>query len=282
MEGKSGHLMDSKYDRLLADLEIGEDRWDGKIQSFAATDNVQTMDKAFRDDGVIVIRGVVDADTIRTWRHRMCEVDKSLADALRWTGHPTTVPLRPGIPDSRCILFSPHRRDIGPANLEFSSQSRALFECHVARELVTANMQIPCCEPRPPGLLVLDANCKTRGVWHRDATPLFCPRDGSAELADLNLISTPYYYHTQFVPLEEHLSRANGAPEFIVGSHMRNATGLRLNMSRLRGAVLECHAGDTVLVHGNIVHRGAPNPSDDARHMLYTIWTAPWFNEALA
>lgn len=98
--------------------------------------------------------------------------------------------------------------------------------------------------------------------WHQDVPHLFAT---GAHL--------PAHFVAAFVPLCA-VSRANGATEFRVGSHVR-ANVLRAPVE----VALECPVGSLVLFDGRVLHRGGQNSSGGEREVLFLNVCRHWFRD---
>jgi hypothetical protein len=127
------------------------------------------------------------------------------------------------------------------------------------------------------GCLFLDAHENSYGKWHRDAGGLF-KINGTDNIRNLAAednynLTLPEYYYNMLTPLCD-LNITNGSTEFLLYSHIPNNS----NFKHVR---LNTSVGDVILFNGKLLHRGTPNTTDSPRDMLYTIFTAPWYNESI-
>ena len=113
------------------------------------------------------------------------------------------------------------------------------------------------------GMIYADPHAEG-GAWHADGRRLF---PGPTE------DGTPPHALNVFVPLVD-LSAENGAPEFVVGSHVG---GERASGGDV--AAFDAEAGDALVFDFRLVHRARPNASARPRPMLYVTLAAPWFRD---
>lgn len=109
--------------------------------------------------------------------------------------------------------------------------------------------------------------------WHQDGLPLF--PEASLE--------TPCYSLNVFVPLHP-VTRSLGPTEFIPGSHV-GETSASANedpdKAALKSGVLAPlpTPGDILIYDYRTIHRGTQNKATETRHMLYLMFSRPWFKE---
>jgi ectoine hydroxylase-related dioxygenase (phytanoyl-CoA dioxygenase family) len=101
------------------------------------------------------------------------------------------------------------------------------------------------------------------GYWHRDVWSLF---------NDSKLEGTlPIFYITVLIPLVD-LTKENGPVEIKIGSQRETEGRETVTTSGAK-------AGDAIILHGNVLHRGLSNNSRKIRHMIYVVYCSRWYYE---
>ena len=110
------------------------------------------------------------------------------------------------------------------------------------------------------------------GQWHRDIG------DGLFGNESLDL-SLPDYYFAALCPLDE--TTVEQGSELLLGSHTVLAGGLgeAISAGRVRRVIAAAKPGDVLFFSGKVVHRGMPNPTESTRSLVYTVYTAKWFEQ---
>ena len=104
------------------------------------------------------------------------------------------------------------------------------------------------------GVLLVDSNTVTNGLYHRDTVELF----DSVSNSEL----PPFYYNMLISLTDQTID--NAPTQFVIDD-----TIYWVPLKR----------GDALIFNGEIIHRGTANITNSHRDMIYAIFTAPWYDE---
>lgn len=109
--------------------------------------------------------------------------------------------------------------------------------------------------------------------WHQDGLPLF---PGTS-------LEPPPYSLNVFIPLHK-VTNSLGPTQFIPSSHKgqgaKDANDNPTKAASTMGTIAPMpKPGDVLVYDYRTVHRGTGNTSDETRHMLYLMFSRPWFKE---